>query len=97
MVKGYWVTTGTIHTPLGMVPYLSALTDGLPTVDGWFLIRDISTDMREDNPGSVTIIIEFPSLAPAVSAYDTERYQKMIELRTNRSDLTLSISEELDA
>ena len=97
MAKGYWVTTGAIHTPLGMVPYLSALTDWLATIDGRFLIRDISSDVREGNPGTVTIIIEFPSLATAVAAYNSERYQKMIELRTNHSDLTLSISEELYA
>ena len=32
MTKGYWLTAGTIHTPLGMVPFLTALNDWLPTL-----------------------------------------------------------------
>ena len=97
MAKGYWITTGTIHTPLGMVPYLSALTNWLPTVDGKFLIRDINSDVREGDPGTVVVIIEFPSKDKAISAYESEKYQAMIELRTNHSDLTLTISEALDS
>ena len=29
MAKGYWVCTGTIHTPLGMVSYISAFNSWL--------------------------------------------------------------------
>ena len=32
MAKGYWISTGTIHTPLAMVPYISRLTEWLTTV-----------------------------------------------------------------
>jgi len=39
------------------------------------------------------VIIEFPSKEDAVSAYESEEYQKMIPLRTPYSDLTLTIFE----
>ena len=94
-MKGYWITTGTIHTPLGMVPYLSALTDWLPRVEGRFLVRDIASDVREGEPGAVSMVVEFPSKAAAVNAYESDEYQAMIALRRNSSDLTLIITEEL--
>ena len=97
MAKGYWISTGTIHTPLAMVPYISRLTEWLPTVGAKFLVRDVQCDVREGTPGSLNVIIEFPSLQSAVSAYESKDYQSLIELRTPHSDLTLSISEELVA
>ncbi|KZR90885.1 hypothetical protein MITS9508_00119 [Synechococcus sp. MIT S9508] len=97
MAKGYWISTGTIHTPLAMVPYISRLTEWLPTVGAKFLVRDVQCDVREGTPGSLNVIIEFPSLQSAVSAYESTDYQSLIELRTPHSDLTLSISEELTA
>ncbi len=69
MAKGYWISTGTIHTPLAMVPYLSQLTEWLPTVDAKFLVRDVGCDVREGSPGSLNMIIEFPSLEAAVLAH----------------------------
>ena len=97
MTKGYWISTGTIHTPLAMVPYISRLTEWLPSVGGKFLVRDVQCDVREGTPGSLNVIIEFPSLQSAVSAYESKDYQSLIELRRPHSDLTLSISEELVA
>lgn len=96
-MKGYWVTTGTIHTPLGMVAYLAALQEWMPTVGARFLIREIASDVREGSPGAVTVVIEFPSLAAAVEAYESAEYQALIQMRLNSSDLTLSISEELQS
>ena len=46
MAKGYWISTGTIHTPLAMVPYISRLTEWLPTVGAKFLVRDVECDVR---------------------------------------------------
>ncbi len=95
MAKGYWISTGTIHTPLAMVPYISRLTEWLPSVGAKYLVRDVQCDVREGTPGSLNVIIEFPSLQSAISAYESADYQSLIELRTPHSELTLSISEEL--
>ena len=94
-MKGYWVITGTIHTPLGMVPYLSALINWLPTVGGSFLVRDTDCYVREGNPGAVTVIIEFESRAAAAAAYESSEYQEMNKIRLNSSELTLAITEQL--
>ena len=94
-MKGYWVITGTIHTPLGMVPYLSALISWLPSVGGRFLVRDTACDVREGDPGDVTVIIEFDSKSAAVSAYESAEYQEMTKIRLNSSELSLAITEQL--
>ena len=95
MAKGYWVCTGTIHTPLGMVPYIGAFTTWLETVGARLLIRDLQSDVREGEPGTVNVIVEFDSREAAVAAYESSEYQELIKLRTPHSDLSLTITEEL--
>ena len=53
----------------------------------------MATIEKESTLGHLTVIIEFPSKEDAVSAYESEEYQKMIPLRTPYSDLTLTIFE----
>ena len=95
MAKGYWVVTVTIHTPLGMVPFINKFNAWLPTVGARLLIRDLETDVREGTPGSVNIIVEFDSKEQAVTAYESKEYQELINLRLQHSDINLTITEEL--
>ncbi|MAR52679.1 MAG: hypothetical protein CMK50_05935 [Propionibacteriaceae bacterium] len=97
MAKGYWVFSGTIHTPLGMVPYISKFTSWLPTVGARLVVRDLQCDVREGAPGPVNIIVEFDSKEAAITAYESEEYKELINLRTQHSDLNLTITEELIA
>ena len=48
---------------------------------------------KESTLGHLKVIIEFTAKENAVSAYESEEYQKMISLRTPYSDLTLTIFE----
>ena len=93
MTKGYWLSTGSIKDSVGMQPYLKAINNWLPSVNGKFFARDLATIEKESSLGHLTVIIEFPSKEDAVSAYESEEYQKMISLRTPYSDLTLTIFE----
>ena len=93
MAKGYWLSTGSIKDGQGMQPYLKALKDWLPSVNGEFFVRDLATIEKESTLGHLTVIIEFPSKGDAVSAYESVEYQKMIPLRNPYSDLTLTIFE----
>jgi len=110
MAKGYWVCTGTIHTPLGMVSYISAFNSWLEAVGARLLVRDLFSDVREGEPGTVNVIVEFESREAAVAAYESAEfesreaavaayesaeYQKLIELRTPHADLSVTITEEL--
>ena len=93
MSKGYWLSTGFIKDGEGMQPYLKVLQGWLPSVNAKFFARDMATIEKESTLGHLTVIIEFPSKENAVSAYESEEYQKMISLRTTYSDMTLTIFE----
>ena len=96
MAKGYWNVAGSITNPAGMGPYLQAVEPYLVKCGARFLCRDLNTDVREGNPGHLTVIIEFESLAAAKAAYEASEYQDMIKLRQPNSDVFLSIIEEGD-
>ena len=61
-----------------------------------FLCRDLDTDVREGDPGHLTVIIEFESLAAAKAAYEAPEYQEICKLRQPHCDVSLSIIEEGD-
>ena len=95
MAKGYWLSTGFIKDGECMQSYLKALKDWLPSFNGEIFVKDLATVEKESILGHLTVIIEFPSKEDAVSAYESEEYQKMIPLRTPYSDLTLTIFKEV--
>ena len=77
-----------------MVPYISAFNSWLEAVGARLLIRDLFSDVREGEPGTVNVIVEFESREAAVAAYESAEYQKLIELRTPHSDMSVTITEE---
>ena len=96
MAKGYWNVAGSITNPAGMLPYLQAVEPYLAKFGARFLCRDLKTDAREGNPGHLTVIIEFESLAAAITAYEAPEYQELIKLRLPHANVSLSIIEEGD-
>ena len=61
-----------------------------------FLCRDLDTDVREGDPGHLTVLIEFESLAAAKAAYEAPEYQEIRKLRQLHCDVSLSLIEEGD-
>ncbi len=96
MAKGYWLATGKITDVKGFMPYVAAAESYLNKCGATILIRDIHTDVREGDPGHLTVLIEFQSLNDAKAAYEAPEYQEMIQLRTPYSECQLSILEEGD-
>ena len=96
MAKGYWLATGKITDVKGFMPYAVVAELYLKKCGGNIIIRDIHTDVREGNPGHLTVLIEFASIDDAKAAYEAPEYQEMIKLRTPYSDCQLSILEEGD-
>ena len=96
MPKGYWNVAGSITNPEGMGAYIAAAGPYLAKHNARFLCRELHTDVREGNPGHLTVIIEFESLAAAKAAYEAPEYQEMLKLRQPYSDVSLTIIEEGD-
>ena len=96
MAKGYWNVSGRITNPEGMGPYIQGAEPYLAKCGARFLCRNLNTDVREGDPGHLTVIIEFESLAAAKAAYEAPEYQEMLKLRQPHSNVSLSIIEEGD-
>ena len=88
MAKGYWLSTGSIKYGEGMQHYLKTIHDWLPSVNWELFARDLAAIEKESTPGHLAVIIEFPSKEDEVSGYESEEYQKMIQLRIPYSNLT---------
>ena len=61
---------------------------------GQFFARDLANIDNKSTLGFLTVIIEFPSKEDAVTAYEQEKYQKMIPLLTHYSNLTNPIFQD---
>ena len=96
MAKGYWNVAGSITNPAGMGPTWLRRSPYLAKCGARFLCRDLDTDVREGDPGHLTVIIEFESLAAAKAAYEAPEYQEICKLRQPHCDVSLSIIEEGD-
>ena len=96
MAKGYWNVAGSITNPAGMGAYISAAEPYLAKCGARFLCRDLNTDVREGNPGHLTVIIEFESFPAAQAAYEAAEYQEILKLRQSHCNVSLSIIEEGD-
>ena len=96
MAKGYWNVAGSISNPAGMGAYIVAAEAYLAKHNARFLCRELQTDVREGNPGHLTVIIEFESLAAAKAAYEAPEYQEMLKLRQPHSNVSLTIIQEGD-
>ena len=60
-----------------MQPHLKALIDWLPSVNGKFFVRDLSTIEKECSLEHLTVIIKFPSKEDAVSAYESDLFLRL--------------------
>ena len=96
MSKGYWNIIGSITNPEGIGAYIVPFEAYLAKYNARFLCRELHTDVREGNPGHLTLIVEFESLAAAKQAYESAEYQEMIKLREPHSQISLTILEEGD-
>ena len=96
MAKGYWNVAGTITNPAGMGAYIQALEGYISQCGARFLCRDLNTDVREGNPGHLTVIIEFERLATAIAASESSEWQEMIKMHQLICDIITTILEEGD-
>ena len=65
MTKGYWLATGTLNDRRGFMIYTATAEPYLQKYGAKMFIRDAHTDVREGNPGHLTVLIEYPSVEAA--------------------------------
>ena len=80
MAKGYWVVTyRAIHNPDAFKRYASLAPAAVQAHGGRFLVRGMAAKVYEAGIQQRVVVIEFDSLAQALSAHDTPAYQAALK------------------
>lgn len=97
MAKGYWVVTyRAIHNPEAFARYASLAPAAVQAHGGRFLVRGMAAKAYEAGIQQRVVVIEFDSLARALSAHDTPAYQAALrELAGDAVERDLRIVEGL--
>lgn len=78
MAKGYWITVyRSVSDPARLAEYTALAVPALEAAGGRILARGIAARTFEGGGGANerTVVIEFASVAEAVAAYQSPRYQ----------------------
>ena len=96
MAKGYWVVFANVTDPLGYKEYIAANAKALAKFGARFLARGGKIELKEGQPKSRAIIVEFPSYAAALECYRSPEYTSAMTLREGRSLWDMAITEGYD-
>jgi uncharacterized protein (DUF1330 family) len=76
MAKGYWVTVyHSVSDPVAFAEYAKLAGPAIEARGGSFLVRGVAAKAYEDGLKERVVIIEFPTVADAVSTMDSPEYQ----------------------
>ncbi|HUK47321.1 MAG TPA: DUF1330 domain-containing protein [Terriglobales bacterium] len=76
MAKGYWVTVyHSVSNPTAFAEYGKLATTAIQARGGRFLVRGMPSKVYEEGAKERVVIIEFASVADAVSTMESPEYQ----------------------
>lgn len=79
MAKAYWVSAyRAIHNPEALAAYAQLAGPAIQAAGGRFLARGTPAAVKEGGVMQRTVIVEFDSLAAALSTYESPAYQAAI-------------------
>jgi uncharacterized protein (DUF1330 family) len=93
MAKGYWVVNVETSDPVAYGAYVAFVGPYVASRGGTFLTRRGQRIVKEGNARQRTVVIEFPSFAEAVAAYEDRAYEEGRKLREAISATDFAIVE----
>ena len=79
MAKGYWITTyRSISNPDALAAYAKLAAPALTAAGGRFLARGMPVKTMEQGLMERTVLIEFPSVDQAITAYNSPGYKQAL-------------------
>ena len=94
MAKAYWIACyRKISNPEAMAAYAKLGAPALQAAGGRFLARGMPAQVYENGMNQRTVLIEFPSVAAARAAHDSEGYQAALKLLGNGAEREIRIVE----
>jgi uncharacterized protein (DUF1330 family) len=80
MAKAYWVVTyRAIRNPDALAAYAKLAGPAVEAAGGRFLVRGTPAKTYEGGINQRTVVIEYPSLAQALSVHDSPAYQAALK------------------
>jgi uncharacterized protein (DUF1330 family) len=97
MPKAYWINAFTaVHDEQKLAAYVALAGPAMEAAGGTFLARGNAAAAFEGGSTGRTTLIEFPSVAAAVAAYDSPAYQQALRALDGGADRDIRILEALD-
>lgn len=93
MPKGYWVADVNVTDPVRYAAYREFVTPYIASKGGRFLTRAGQVVVKEGAARARTVVIEFPSFAAALAAYEDDAYTEGRKLRLGAGELDLVVVE----
>ena len=94
MAKGYWITIyHAVSDPARLARYSEAATPALEAAGGRIIARGTAIRTFEGGANQRTVVIEFDSVAQAIAAYESPRYQAAAQALEGAVDREVRILE----
>jgi uncharacterized protein (DUF1330 family) len=94
MSKGYWIATyRSVSNPDALAKYAGLAAPILEAQGGRILARGLPARTFESTPAQRTVIVEFSSVAAAISAYESAAYQEVLAILEGAAERDIRIVE----
>jgi uncharacterized protein (DUF1330 family) len=94
MAKGYWVVTyRSIKKPEALAGYAKLAGPAIQAAGGRFLVRGTPAKVYEAGLEQRTVVIEFESVAAAISAHDSAGYKEALKALGDAAERDMRIVE----
>jgi uncharacterized protein (DUF1330 family) len=98
MATAYWINTfRSVTDPDRLAAYVELAGPAMRAAGGRFLARGMPAAAFESGIVERTTLIEFPSVAAAVAAYESPAYQEALRALGDAAERDLRIIEAIDA
>lgn len=93
-MAGYLVANYNITNADGYRRYTEAVVPTIMAHKGEVLVAGPGSEAVEGDPGTVTVIVKFPSKEAVRAWYDSPEYQAIIHLRTDNTEGAMIFADE---
>ncbi len=94
MSKGYWIITfRSVRDAAKLAAYVEIAAPVLERAGAKFIVRGMPTKVYEAGAQERTVVIEFESVAKAISVYDSAEYQRSVAALADGAERDVRIVE----